>query len=122
MFGLQIYMGERQSGWKKDQQQNRNENKKKRKKRETNEMNGMKSRYAAVARQKGKKKIVFLKKTRPMYEYIKRKKRKNRAEDVTYYRIPPTAVPSRISKLFGRVCREYPALHASTYKHFYIQL
>jgi hypothetical protein len=55
MFGLQIYMGERQSGWKKDQQQNRNENKKKRKKRETNEMNGMKSRYAAVARQKGKK-------------------------------------------------------------------
>jgi hypothetical protein len=52
MFGLQIYTGERQSGWEQDQQQNRNENKKKR---ETNEMNGMKSRYAAVARQKGKK-------------------------------------------------------------------
>lgn len=44
------------------------------------------------------------------------------ADDITYYRIPPTAVPSRISKLFGRVCIEYPALHASTYKHFYIQL
>jgi len=51
---------------------------------------------------------------------ISKEKRKNRAEDVTYYRIPPTAVPSRISKLFGRVCIEYTALHASTYKHFYI--
>ncbi len=31
MFGLQMYTGERQSGWEQDQQQNRNENKEKEK-------------------------------------------------------------------------------------------
>ncbi len=70
----------------------------------------------AIAQQKLVRKLVFQR--GKSNKNISKEKRKNRAEDVTYYRMPPTAVPSRISKLFGRVCIEDPAFHASTYKHY----